>query len=159
MTFPSKVFGGFPNMKEPEQLDLFAHVLPTPTHVSHPVCHQISNAACHAYFQSPTNELINRVRNLLVHHCGEVRLSEASSAWRDYLYGASTALNPLPLSTTQTFLLSDRIALALDWQTVQSDVDQIWRAISIARNLAESGSNEQRGQQKREQDAERASVG
>ena len=158
MTTPSKVFGGS-DMKEPEQLDLFAPIFPTA--VCRPVCHQIGNAVCHAYLQAPTNELIDSVRNLLMHRCGEVGLSEASSAWHDYLYGAATALNPLPLSTAQTFLPSDRITLAHDWQTVQSDIDQVWRAVLMARDLVESGSDEQRGQQKREQDteAERASAG
>jgi hypothetical protein len=145
--------GGHPHATEPEQLELFSHGAMMAC-VCHPVCNQISDAACLAYLHSPTVELVSHVRDLLVHNCGGQ--PTPAPAWYDYLQGAATALNPLPNSVVQNFWLSDRFASALDWQAVQSDVDQVWRTIIVARNLAESGSNDQSRRPERGQAPEKA---
>jgi hypothetical protein len=98
--------------------------------------------------EQPTRNLANRARNLLVHHCGE-KCPKVNPLF-EYMFGAATALNPLPLSTPLTFLPSDRAALACDSRAVQRDIDQVWRAMSLARTLAESISNERTERQERQ---------
>jgi hypothetical protein len=125
---------------EPQQLELFGSAHPVATYI----CHQIGDAACHAYIEAPSIETIGYVRNLLVHNCSGQTTS--GPAWYDYLLGAATALNPLLLSQG-SYWQSDRLASTLDWLVVQSDIDQVWRAIVISRDLAQSGvSNERPGQ-------------
>jgi hypothetical protein len=155
MTIPKNSAFSFHRSSEPEQLELFQH-----HHGSlgialcRPVCNQIGNVACHTYAASPTDDFINRVRDLLVHSCGTEHLSKVASACHEYLTGAALALNPLPLSMPQTFLQSDRTALSSDWRVVQNDVEQVWHAILLARAFAESVSNERPEQQERRQQSE-----
>lgn len=52
------------------------------------------------------------------HHSFHV--SDAS--WRDYVRGASFALNPLPEETRNTFITSDVQAIHSDWVTAGSDM-------------------------------------
>jgi hypothetical protein len=137
---------------EPEQPEIFGRLNPAEASVCRPVCENIASVVCHAYVQSPTRDLVNRMRKLLVHRCGEKHPKE--NPLFEYVFGAATALNPLPLSTPPTFLPSDRIALAFDSQAVRMDIDQVWRAISLARTLAESTSDERTEQQERQRQTE-----
>jgi hypothetical protein len=137
---------------EPEQGEIFGRLKAAEASVCRPVCENIATTACHTYVQSPSRSLVNSVRNLLVHRCGEKH--PKVNPLFEHVFGAATALNPLPLSTPPTFLPSDRIALAFDSKAVRMDLDQVWRAISLARTLAESTSDERTEEQERQRQTE-----
>jgi hypothetical protein len=136
----------------PEPLEQFGTQKAAEAPVCDPVYENIASVACHAYVQSPTRDLLQRVRSLLVYRCGE-RDPKVNAAF-EYLNGAATALNPLPLSTPLTFLPSDRMALASDARAVRRDLGQVWYAFSLARTLAESISNERTKRQERQRQTE-----
>jgi hypothetical protein len=153
MKTPKHSMFSFHRNSEPEQLELFQRYGPLGAALCHPVCNQIGEISCHTYAASPTTDLIDRVRNLLVHSCGTEQISGIASVLHEYMRGAALALNPLPLERPQTFLDSDRAALSSDWQVVQNDIDQVWHGIALARALAEN-TNERSEQQKRRQQPE-----
>jgi hypothetical protein len=152
---------------EPEQLDLFGRrpmesVQSTKANLSHSLCDQIARATCASYSQL-SDQFSKRLRNTLVHTCGETHISSFTSTCHEYLSGAATALNPLPLSTPLTFITSDRLALSSDWQIVQMDIDHVWRTLkeSVDRTSAESNSDERSEQeeQRRSVESERTTAG
>ena|ERR1700730_8525773 len=139
---------------EPEQLDLFGWY---PSHesasspgyiISSAVCNGIVSAACTHYGLS--TEQNNHLRNLIVHQCSG---GPASSVWYDYLTGLASTMSFLPTPFEQTFWRSDRAALASDWACVQSDLDQVWHAITTAERSCNERSAQQRERERRDTQA------
>jgi len=142
-------------LEEPQQLDLFEGSFsarnPSPgPYLCHSVCDQLAGTASRAYRLSAAQN--KQLCELIVHHCSADVPS--TSAWAEYLVGAATALNPLPVSLHSTFWRTDRAALASDWQHVQVDMTRVWQAITAARNIAERLSHERSEQQDRRRDTQ-----
>src|SRR5262249_45487860 len=118
---------------EPEQLDLFAGY---PSHeplsatrhtISSVVCHQIASAAC--FYHALSAQHVTHIRNLITHQCSG---DSGQSVWHDYVMGLASTMSFIPTPMQQTFHQSDRAALASDWANVQSDLNQVWQAITTA---------------------------
>jgi hypothetical protein len=60
----------------------------------------------------------------------------------------------LPTPSQETFVRSDRAALASDWATVQLDLDLVWRAIVTAERHCNERPTEQRERRRETQAAE-----
>jgi hypothetical protein len=128
---------------EPEQLDLFGeHPSSESTgNTGHPLsqalCLPIAMRACLCHRLSV--EHVDRLRALLTHHCSH---EPASSVVYDYVVGLASTMSLWPTPMQETFSHSDRAALFSDWATVQSDLNEVWRAVT----LAERDCNERSGQ-------------
>jgi hypothetical protein len=135
---------------EPEQLDLFGW---RPQHestssggaLSSSVCSQIASVAC-VYYGLSTEQNAH-LRNLITHECSG---DPHQPAWHDYIIGLASTMSFLPTLLHATFFHSDRAALASDWAHVQSDLDQVWHAITTAERYC----NEQRERRRASQAAE-----
>jgi hypothetical protein len=78
------------------------------------------------------------------------RALQPSTALSDYVKGIASTMNFFPVPTEQTFVRSDLIAMASDWNKVQSDLNRIWGAITAAERFCHDRSGQQ---QKRRQAA------
>ena len=129
---------------EPEQLDLFGwsqsrESTITGYNICPIVCDQIAHAAGSRY--SLSHEQNNRLRDIIVHQCSS---EPAWSVWHDYVIGFAATMSFLPTPLRQTFSRSDRAALASDWACVQSDISQVWHAITTAEGNCNERSEQQR---------------
>lgn len=130
---------------EPEQLDLFGWD-PSPESaivggaILSTVCDQIASVAGVCYGLSA--EKIGQLRAEIIRQCS----SEPSSAvLSDYVVGLASTMSFLPTPLQQTFLRSDRAALASDWACVQSDLNLVWHAITTSqRDRERPGQRERR---------------
>jgi hypothetical protein len=145
-------------LTEPEQLELFGRSMShesalTPDYLDYlcprSLCEQMAAVVTQAFHLDLKQT--NYLRNLLVHQCSGGPAS--TSRLTEYLAGVATTMNLLPTSTEQTFLRSDRAALAADWAVVQVDINRVWNAISTAQRIAERISYERPKQQARRRDA------
>ena len=138
--------------KEPEQLELFNGLSPTP--FGGQLCRNIVDVVCRTYQVSTTESL----RTAVYLQCStECSSSEAnfSTIIGEYITGAATSLNPFPASTVQMgSWRSDQNALSSDWQVVQRDLNQVWHAVTSAQTLVESACHERYRQQKRQADTD-----
>jgi hypothetical protein len=138
---------------EPEQLDLFGW-RPIPESasgntLSATVCHQIATVACTLYGLGAEHN--SHVRNLIVHRCST---EPFSSVWHDYLTGFASTMSFSPTPMQETFWRSDRAALASDWTCVQSDLNQVWSAITTAEGRCNERPRQQREWRRETQAAE-----
>jgi hypothetical protein len=130
--------------EEPEQLDLFGWrparqaTSGDECGLSDLVCHRIVSVANLWYLLSDDQN--NRLRDLLVRQCSA---DPVSPDWHDYILGLASTVSSLPVPWRQTFLQSDRAALASDWGHVQSDLDQVWRAITTVERICNERSANQ----------------
>jgi hypothetical protein len=164
-TFSEPLPNSLKQLTEPEQLELFRWSQPTA--VCTQVCEQIADVACR--FHDVTGDDWASLHKAIVNGCSAGFSSGSFPAQTavnytgsylagvigDYINGAATALNAFPSSTAHHGTLhSDRLALSSDWQVVQKDIDQIWKAISAAQTIVESASNERSKQQRWRRSAE-----
>lgn len=144
MTTLPKSFPKYLNLhKEPEQLTFDwggreGESLHHSCTLSTMVCDHIATVAHHCYGLTSDPGYL---RQLIFHHCST---DSTQSHWYDYVAGIASTMSFYPTSSEQTFVRSDRIALASDWERVQSDLNQVWHAITTA----ERSCNERSGQQR-----------
>jgi hypothetical protein len=95
------------------------------------------NATSGTVVQTATSSAVNAVRNWLVHMPGAVR---------DYVTGAGSAINPLPVAEENTFATSDRDALLSDvvatyLDLIEAAIEQIRTSAGDALSPAEKGND------------------
>ena len=118
---------------EPQQLDLFDWLRHTESpsqkgyFFSPAVCDHIATVArtCHGLGTEHHSALSSFIS-------GQCSFSGAWSHWHDYVQGVASAMSFFPTPSEETFVRSDRAAMASDWASVQLDLDQVWRAITSA---------------------------
>jgi hypothetical protein len=140
--------------KEQEQLELFTS---SPTAIGDQLCREIVDVVCRTYHVSTAPSL----RNAVYHQCSVEfsSVTHVSTTISEYITGMATALNPFPASTVQVgSWRMDQNALSSDWQVVQRDLNQVWRAITSAQTLVEGVCDERYGQQKRHANGERSNA-
>jgi hypothetical protein len=62
-----------------------------------------------------------------------ISTTSITESFRDYLYGAGLAINPLPMEPAH-FYTSDRDALVSDWTTALTDMDRVWQTSIFIQN-------------------------
>ena len=134
---------------EPEQLDLFGWYPPRESTsdtwhtLSSVVCDQVASTAC--LYHGLSTEHASHLKSLILNQCSG---DPHQPAWHDYVMGLASTMSFLPTPMQQTFHHSDRAALASDWAHVQSDLDQAWRAITIAERYCDEQQRERRREAK-----------
>jgi hypothetical protein len=108
------------------------------------VCRSIATFVCHSYPQFPLNQV--HVSNTMVRSCGGTTYTSGSEAWTDFIQGVATTLNPLPAETSHmSNPATDRLALLSDWQTVTSDLEQVWSGVRVAQSCIDKAKHERSG--------------
>jgi hypothetical protein len=129
---------------EPQQLEFdWDHHSESAPRAGYPlstvVCDHVANVAraCHDLSSEHHSSLTSYIIHCTSHY------GVASSHWHEYLQGVASTMSFLPTPSYETFVRSDRVAMASDWTTVQRDLDQVWRAITSAEQHCHERSREQ----------------
>jgi hypothetical protein len=156
LTSTKKLDNSLENKAEPEQLELFGQDHPSresasmEEYLSPIVCNLVANAVG-CYYGLTAAENTNFCKQVVGLYSSE----QAVSAWTtytDYLDGFASTMSSVPITTQQTFIRSDRDALASDWMTVQSNLNRVWQTITGAERIC----YERTGQQRKRRQASHA---
>jgi hypothetical protein len=132
---------------EPKQLE-FAwpnHGEPQQSHggcvLSTMVCDHIANASrlCHSLDASHHGTL----KSYILDQCSFSFPAASWNRWHDYLQGVASTMSFMPTPPEETFVRSDRVAMASDWMVVQRDLNHVWQAITCAERHCHERSKEQ----------------
>jgi hypothetical protein len=142
------------NNAKPQQLDLFGwsasdeSASTSACRIASSVCHHIASAA--ALYHGLSSDFEKQITDFIISHHGCDNRIDWRGVCSDYVHGFALTMSFSPMPIEQTFLHSDRIAMAEDWASAQSDLIRICEAVVTAERLC----NERSAQhQRRESEA------